>query len=243
MSYDKFSRFYDLIMGDRSDAARYVSDLIARYQPKTKKVLEIACGTGSILGMLSESYEVTGLDRSGAMLAVARKKLPHLRFLRQDMTRFRIAQRFDAIICVFDSINHLLRPADWWKVFHRVARHLNHDGVFIFDVNTLGKLQRLAEGSAWEKWFGRDLVIIKVNTQRARRFEWDVKIFEHKTRDDYKLLHEKIQEIALPKRQIVKSLRRQFRQVKALDPFGFRASDQSERLYFVGKAPRSYRPA
>ena len=53
------------------------------------------------------------------------------------------------------------------------------------------------------------------------------------------LLHEKIQEIGLPKRQIVESLRRYFRQVKALDPFGFRASDQSERLYFVGKAPRS----
>ena len=131
MIYDKFSRFYDLVMGDRSDAARYVTDLIARYNPKTKKVLEIACGTGSILGLLSESYEVTGLDRSGAMLAVARKKLPHVRFFRQDMTRFRIAARFDAIICVFDSINHLLRPAHWWKVFYRVARHLHNDGVFI----------------------------------------------------------------------------------------------------------------
>ena len=108
-----------------------------------------------------------------------------------------------------------------------------------FDVNTLGKLQRLADGPAWEKWFGRDLAIIKVNTRPGGRFEWDVKIFEHEARHDYKLLHEKIQEIALPKRQIVESLRRYFRQVKALDPFGFRASDQSERLYFVGKAPRS----
>lgn len=240
MIYDKFSRFYDLVMGDRSDAATYVTDLIARYNPKTKKVLEIACGTGSILGLLSESYEVTGLDRSGAMLAVARKKLPHVRFFRQDMTRFRIAARFDAIICVFDSINHLLRPAHWWKVFYRVTRHLHADGVFIFDVNTLGKLQRLADGPAWEKWFGRDLAIIKVNTQPGGRFEWDVKIFEHEARHDYKLLHEKIQEIALPKRQIVESLQRHFRQVKALDPFGFRASDQSERLYFVGKAPRSH---
>ena len=238
MIYDKFSRFYDVIMGDRSDAARYVSELIVRYHPKTKTVLEIACGTGSILGLLSRSYDVSGLDRSGAMLAIARKKLPHVRFIRQDITRFRLAARFDAIICVFDSINHLLRPADWWKVFSLVARHLNKDGLFIFDVNTSGKLHRLAEGPAWEKWFGRHLAIIRVNAQRGGTFEWDVKIFEHERRDDYKLLHEKIQEIALPKRQILESLRRHFRQVKALDPFGFRASDQSERLYFVGKARR-----
>jgi SAM-dependent methyltransferase len=236
MTYDKFSRFYDLVMGNRSDAARYVTELIARYHPKTKTVLEIACGTGSVLGLLSQSYDVAGLDRSGAMLAIARKKLPHVRFFRQDITRFRIASRFDAIICVFDSINHLLRPADWWKVFNRVARHLNEDGVFIFDVNTFGKLQRLAEGPAWEKWFGRDLAIIKVNARRDGRFEWDVKIFEHELRQRYRLLHERIPEIAVPKRQILKSLRRDFKQVKALDPFGFRASDQSERLYFVGKA-------
>ena len=242
MTYDKFSRFYDLIMGDRSDAARYVADLILRYHPKTKTVLEIACGTGSILGRLSESYEVTGLDRSRAMLAIARKKLPHVRFFRQDITRFHIAPRFDAIICVFDSINHLLRPADWWKVFYRVARHLNEDGLFIFDVNSSGKLHRLAAGPAWKKWLGRDLAIIRVNALRARRFEWDVKVFEHQTRAHYKLVHEKIEEIALPKRQILKSLRRHFRQVEALDPFGFRASDQSERLYFVGKARRPNRP-
>ncbi|HEY1235545.1 MAG TPA: class I SAM-dependent methyltransferase [Candidatus Binatia bacterium] len=238
MTYDKFSRFYDLIMGDRSDAARFLTDLIARYHPKAKTVLEIACGTGSILGRLSESYAVTGLDRSGAMLAIARKKLPHVGFIRQDMTRFRIAQRFDAIVCVFDSINHLLRPAAWRRVFHRVAGHLNDNGIFIFDVNTSGKLQRLAEAPAWEKWFGRDLAIIKVSAQRSGLFEWDVKVFEHETRQRYKLLHERIRELALPKRQILESLRRSFRQVKALDPFGFKPSDQSERLYFVGKARR-----
>ena len=82
MIYDKFSRFYDVIMGDRSDAARYVSELIVRYHPKTKTVLEIACGAGSILGLLSQSYDVSGLDRSGAMLAIARKKLPQVRLWR-----------------------------------------------------------------------------------------------------------------------------------------------------------------
>lgn len=233
MSYDKFYRFYDRVMGERSDAAEYIAGLIARHKPEAKTVLEIACGTGSILGILSASYYVTGLDRSRPMLAIARKKLPHVRFFRQDMTSFRIAGRFDAIVCVFDSINHLLRFADWRKVFRSVALHLKDDGVFIFDINTLGKLRRLASGPCWERWIDHDLANIKVTERRRGVFEWDVKIFERQNRNNYRLFHEKISEIAFPKQRIVSSLRSHFKEVKALDPFGAKASDQSERLYFV----------
>jgi len=233
MSYDKFSRFYDRVMGDRSDAARYIAGLIAHNKPDATTVLEIACGTGTIMGLLSASYEVTGLDRSRPMLAIARKKLPHVRFFRQDMTSFSIARRFDAIVCVFDSINHLLRFADWRKVFRRVALHLKDAGVFIFDINTLGKLQRLANGPAWERWFDRDLAIVKVTGGRQGVFEWDVKIFEHQNTGSYRLFHENIGEITFPKQHIVSCLRSYFKEVHVLDPFGAKASDRSERLYFV----------
>jgi ubiquinone/menaquinone biosynthesis C-methylase UbiE len=76
MPYRMFSRFYDLVMGDRSQVATYLCSLIKRYKPDAKSILEIACGTGGILGFLSESYEVAGLDRSRAMLSIARQKLP-----------------------------------------------------------------------------------------------------------------------------------------------------------------------
>lgn len=236
MSYEKFCRFYDRVMGDRSDAARYITGLIARYKPEAKTVLEIACGTGTILGVFSSSYEVAGLDRSGPMLAIARKRLPHVRFYRQDMVNFRIARRFDAIVCVFDSINHVLRFAGWEKTFRSVIRHLNDGGLFIFDVNTLGKLQRLAAGPAWEKWLHRDLAIIKVTAGGHGRFAWDVKIFEHQNQDSYRLMHESIPEIAFPMRRILTSLRAHFGEVKVLDPFGAKACDRSERLYFVCNA-------
>jgi SAM-dependent methyltransferase len=222
-------------MGDRSEAAKYIAGLIERHKPDTTTVLEIACGTGTIMRLLSASYDVTGLDSSRPMLAIARKKLPHVRFFRQDMTSFRIARRFDAIICVFDSINHLLRFADWRKVFRRVAWHLKDDGVFIFDINTLGKLRRLVNGPAWERWIDHDLAIVKVTGGRRGVFEWDVKIFECQNRNSYRLFHEKIREIAFPKQRIVSALRNHFKEVKTLDPFGAKASDLSERLYFVCK--------
>ena len=233
MAYERFSRFYDLVMGDRSIAANFTRSLIEQHKPEAKTVLEIACGTGAILGFLADTYEVTGLDRSRQMLALARKKLPHIRFYQQSMTSFRVAKQFDAIVCVFDSINHLLSFAEWKKVFRQVALHLNHDGLFVFDVNTLGKLQRLTKGPAWSKEFDRDLVIIKVTGGRRSIFEWDVKIFEHQKNNQYKLSHETIRELALPHKRILAALRARFKQVKVIDPGGARPSDQSERLYFV----------
>ena len=238
-SYSKFFQFYDLVMGDRSDAANYIRDLVALYQPEAKTLLEIACGTGGLLGRFSESYDVTGLDRSRPMLAIARKRLPQIPLLQQDMTSFRIDRRFDAIVCAFDSINHVHRFPDWKKTFHCVAAHLNAGGVFVFDVNTIGKLQRLVKGPPWVKQFGLDLVIIKVNGGRTNLFTWDVKIFEQRQRDNYKLIGETIEEMAFPMRRILTSLRRYFRQVKVFDPEGARPSDRSERLYFVCKARRA----
>jgi SAM-dependent methyltransferase len=235
MPYEKFYRFYDLVMGDRSKAANFTRSLIAHHKPNAKTVLEIACGTGAILGFLADTYEVTGLDRSQQMLALARKKLPHIRFYRQAMTRFSIAKQFDVIVCVFDSLNHLLGFGEWKKVFRQVALHLDKDGLFVFDVNTLGKLRRLTNASAWSREFDRDLVIIKVNGGRRGIFEWDVKIFEHEEKDNYKLSQETIRELALPHKRILTALRDRFKQVKVIDPGGARPSDQSERLYFVCK--------
>ena len=238
MPYNNFSRFYDLVMGDRSDAARNNAGLIARHMPDAKTVLEIACGTGTLSGKLAASYEVAGLDRSKPMLALARKKLPHVRFYQQDMTDFRLARRFDVIFCAFDSINHLLRFTDWERTFRRVAAHLNPGGLFLFDVNTIGKLQRLAKGPAWEKWFGRDLAIIKVAAGGRGRFSWDVKIFEHQARDRFRLIHEVIPEAAVPRQHVLAALRKRFPRVRAVDPFGSRPSDRSERLYFICQAAK-----
>ena len=77
------------------------------------------------------------------MLSIARKKLPHVRFYRKDMVRFDLGRKFDVIICVFDSINHVLKFADWQKIFRNAARHLEDDGLFLFDINTQAKLERL----------------------------------------------------------------------------------------------------
>src|SRR5438094_7884542 len=104
-------------MGDRRAAAERVMELVRAAKSDARNVLELGCGTGSILKYLQDVYEVSGLDISGKMLSVARKKVPRVKLFRQDMVGFRIDGRFDVIVCVFDSINHVRRFSDWRKVF------------------------------------------------------------------------------------------------------------------------------
>ncbi len=136
-SYEFFAQFYDAVQGDRAEHARYLRSLIRKHAARARTVLELACGTGSILKQLWTHYEVTGLDLSKEMLEIAAEKVPGVPLFRADMRTFDLGERFDVVLCVYDSINHLLRFDEWKTVFARAHDHLNEEGVFIFDINTV----------------------------------------------------------------------------------------------------------
>ena len=234
-SYGKLDRFYDAAMGDRTEMASYIRRLVRRHKPKAKTLLELACGTGAILHVLGKSYDVVGLDLSPQMLSLARKKLPHVRFYRKDMVSFDLGKKFDVIICVFDSINHVLKFADWTKIFRNAARHLEKDGLFLFDVNTEAKLQRLINAPTRVHKFGRNLEFINVTDGRRGIANWNIRVFEHRRGNKYGLFEEDIKEISFPVNKIKAALRKQFTNVKVIDPLGRKPSGKSDRLYFMSK--------
>src|SRR6266436_5574037 len=130
--YDVFAPHYDAATGDPSTETAFIDSIIkhARLQPVT--LLEVACGTGGIIASLAGSYQVAGLDISPGMLAVARKKLPEgIPLYQADMSSFALNARFDAVICVYHGINHLLRFSDWERFFECAYRHLNDGGVLV----------------------------------------------------------------------------------------------------------------
>lgn len=233
VSYEKIGRFYDAVMGDRTETAGYVRHLIAQHKPEAKTLLDLACGTGAVLQTLARSYEVAGLDVSPRMLSMARKKLPRVRFFQQDMITFNLGRKFDSIICVFDSINHVLRFADWKRVFRRAAAHLNEKGIFLFDVNTVEKLQRHIRTPTQVTAFGRNWLIMSVTGRGRGVANWTIKVFEHKGRGSYRIVEEHIREISFPVKKIQDALQQQFKSVKVVDPLAVRPSRRSDRLYFV----------
>ncbi len=235
--YDAFAPFYDQVMGDRGREAAYVRTLIHRHRPGAATVLELACGTGAILEHLQRHYDVTGLDASQPMLDIAARKVPQARLFREDMTRFDLDETFDAVLCVFDSINHLPSFADWERVFDGAAAHLDESGVFVFDVNTERKLAEFAVAPPWTQWFGDDnLLLIDVRDEGKGVHAWKIRVFEHRDDSTYRLHAEDIREAAFPLDRIRRALRKRFRRVRVFDADRSRPTSRSERLYFVCEA-------
>lgn len=225
MSYQSFARFYDAVQGDGADRAAVVRELMERHCPGARTVLELACGTGSILAQLRSGYEVTGLDRSREMLALAAVKLPGVRLVESDMTRFSLGERFDVVLCVYDSINHLLEFAEWEALFDRAREHLNEGGVFVFDINTGERLARLAEHPAVAHWFeGGNLLVMDVRDEGGGLVTWSLAVFEHDDGNRYVLHQEEIPEISFPRERIERALRERFGSVFV---------EGADRLYFA----------
>ncbi len=238
-SYDIFGKFYDAVMGDRTEATERLRDFIRKASPRAKNVLELACGTGSVLKHLSKNYDVWGLDLSKQMLSIARKKVPLASLSCQNMVTFHLRQRFDVVCCVFDSMNHVAVFTHWKQLFANVHQHLSPEGVFIFDINTQQKLKRLIAEPAWVYKFGNNFLIMKVTgTGKNRGSNWNIKVFEHTRKNRYLLHEEDIQEVSFPMRKIVCALRAHFPTVEIIDTDRKRPSMKSERLYFVCKRCR-----
>ena len=121
---------------------RYLAQLWERHGTAPGTVLDLACGTGTVSRLLSsQGHQVVGVDLSAAMLARARQEAvgidPPIEFIQQDAAELDLGgRRFDAVVCLFDSLNYLLKPERLASAFARVFGHLEPGGSFIFDLNT-----------------------------------------------------------------------------------------------------------
>lgn len=153
------------------------------------------------------------------------------------MTAFDLGERFDVVLCVYDSINHLLDFAEWEAVFDRAHDHLNDGGLLIFDINTERQLASFTAQPPWVHWFGEDhLLVMDVRPGETEGVvAWGIRVFEHQDDGRYLLHSEDIREVSFPRGQIEQSLRERFRHVGVHDRLRQRPSPASERLHFVAK--------
>jgi SAM-dependent methyltransferase len=233
IDYASFSSFYDQIMGDRSEEVERLRSQIRRYYPAARSLLELGCGTGAILAGLGKEFAVTGLDRSPEMLAVAAARLPQARLVRADMTAFALDARFDVVICVFDTLNHLPRYSQWLALFDRAYEHLANGGLFIFDVNTAGRLRRLEGPPAYFDEVDGNVVLMTVQPAGDSLWLWETRIFEHQGGRQYRLHHERIHERGEPLGQIRAALADRFELLEESSLDGTPVSDESDRVFFV----------
>jgi SAM-dependent methyltransferase len=233
LSYSKWARFYDEIIGDRSEEIDRLHAYLSRYQPTARSVLELGCGTGAMLAGLAYRYTITGVDRSAEMLEIAERKLPGRRLIRADITEFSIGERFDVVLCVFDTLNHLPSFDAWQAMFERVHEHLADDGLFIFDVNTVGRLKRLGISAPYAEDFGEHTFIMTVRDDHDSLSDWEVRVFERQPDGSFRLHREHIPELGVPLQRIRAALAPNFDVLEETGLDGEPGSDHSERVYYV----------
>ena len=232
-TYDTLAKHYDLLTGSRETEFSFVEGLIKEYAPNASSILDIACGTGSLLANFSNTYERFGTDISQEMLEVAKQKLEGVQLEKQDMRSLSFDRKFDAVLCLFDSINHLPTLEDWNNVFSGVKQHLNEDGVFILDINTVNRLEKRSEGSTWVTNLEENILLLDVNKTEQGLYEWLIRIFEPLEASTYTLHETSILESAFPLEMIQEALRKSFTTVKTLDGDGKETSTDEGRRYLV----------
>lgn len=157
---DLHARYYDLIYAEKpyDDEAGFVDDRIrVQRGGKRGRLLDVACGTGRhCRAFAALGWEVAGVDRNGALLDRARAEAAAagvtVDFVEQDMRELALADRFDAVTCLFDSIGYPLETDAIRQTLQAIRRHLPPDGVVAIEFLNALTLVRHADPLRVRRW-------------------------------------------------------------------------------------------
>ncbi|MCX7746187.1 MAG: class I SAM-dependent methyltransferase [Clostridia bacterium] len=198
--YTDFAYVYDKLMHDvdYKKWADYIEGLFKVYNHTPSLVLDLGCGTGNFcIEMSKRGYDMIGVDISGDMLACAKEKSVKagldILFLNQDMTNFELYGTVDAIVCLIDSINYITHKKDLKRLFKLAKNYLNPKGLFIFDINSEYKLEKVLGNNLFYE-IEDDITYIWENQYHKKKkiCEFDITFF---VRDQENNLYKKYEEV------------------------------------------------
>ncbi|WP_297406393.1 class I SAM-dependent methyltransferase [uncultured Cetobacterium sp.] len=138
MYYKNFSKVYDKFMQhcNYDEWADLIKKIISESDVSGKNLLDLGCGTGETLLRLKDDFQCTGLDLSTDMLTIANKKLKNknVKLFAGDMRAFDTGEKYDIIVSLFDTVNHLTTIEDLEELMICIKNNLNPGGIYIFDV-------------------------------------------------------------------------------------------------------------
>ena len=128
-----YDRIAEEFSADRSRALRekkYLDALLAGVRPGAK-VLDFGCGTGRPIAayLVARGLEVTGVDGSTAMLALARKFVPEARLIHARLETVELADTLSAVVA-WDALFHVAREHHE-AIYRKLARWLMPGGLLL----------------------------------------------------------------------------------------------------------------
>jgi SAM-dependent methyltransferase len=132
--FTESAEHYDLVYRskDYQGEVEKLRHLFAKYVPKARSILDVACGTAEHLRFLPD-YQTVGLDIDPTFIRFAKKKLPGTDFHVGDMTRFQLEAKFDVILCLFSSIGYLLNDESIKSALSCFKGHLASSGAMFIE--------------------------------------------------------------------------------------------------------------
>ena len=141
--YSRLASIYDYVMRhvDYVHWADYVESLFLRHNLTPSRLLDLACGTGTLaLEFRERGYRVTGADGCREMLEVAEEKARKAGYrvplYHKNLLDLEALPRFEAVLCLYDSINYLMTPEEVSQALEEIRRVVDPGGLVVFDVCT-----------------------------------------------------------------------------------------------------------
>jgi SAM-dependent methyltransferase len=116
-----------------------------------RSVLDVACGTGRhVVEFARWGLDASGCDISAEMIRLAKRNAAGAGvaadFFKAGLTDVdsaaRAARKFDAVVCLGNSLPHLLTQRELDKAMRSIRRALNPGGVFVSQVRNYARIVR-----------------------------------------------------------------------------------------------------
>jgi ubiquinone/menaquinone biosynthesis C-methylase UbiE len=176
VSYDAFAPHFDA--WQRAFGCSYdelllprVERMLGQWAPAARRVVDLGIGTGDLaIALARRGFEVIGVDRAPAMLALARRKAARagvrLALVEQDLRVLRLDRRVDVALCVYTVMNQLTGDGDLARALAAVRAVLVPGGLFLFELNLQACYARYWRGE--ETVDVGDAVIVRTHRRRPR---------------------------------------------------------------------------
>jgi SAM-dependent methyltransferase len=144
---------------------------------KGVKILDLGCGTGRLIYELSQRgyRNIYGLDISGPMLSIAKKRVPAAKFIKADVKSLPPSvSGIDA--CISLRVIHHFGYKETKRIFEQVNNAMKKGGVFVFDtlnmysINSFAKAANLFRAFAYNN-FSDETTIENILKEAGFRIE------------------------------------------------------------------------
>lgn len=236
--YTRLAEIYDHVMRhvDYVQWADYIEAVFARHNVAPARVLDLACGTGSMaLELRKRNYRAYGADNCREMLDVAidktEKARQNVQFFQRNLTDLSRLPPVEAALCLYDSMNYLMTIEDVALALREVHRILLPNGLFVFDVctetNSLRYFRRLTDKDG-----GDGFTYVRESFYRNgiqfNRFKIRFKQTDESVEEEHRQRIYALSDVLTALEQSPFSLEGTY------DGFGFRGPDEgSDRVHFV----------